>query len=216
MQADIRIASFHPGRFQYTLYAPKDTLQGMSTISYYQRCIDAAAQLECPCLVVRPSGGLLDGCYERDIAALTENLQHICDTAAQQNVSICLQTITPDEGPWMHTLEELQSLLNRVPSLQVALDTVPVSCASETISQWFSVFGERIGHVVFQDGRGEFPRIWGTGVYPSAGYAAQLLQSGYKGPISTIGRTDRYQDNPSSAEKENLQRVKQFLVREVV
>lgn len=214
--AGIRMASFHPGRYHYSLYAHDGTLRQICTMEYYRRCIDMADSFECPLLVLRPTGALLDGCRERDMASLQENVYRLQDYAARQHVQLCLQTVTQEESPYFRTLEELHGLLAELPSVGAALDSVCMSSAGESITQWFSLLGERIKHVTFQDGRGDFPRIWGEGVYPSESYAQELLESGYGGVISIIGRTDRYQDDPFRADKSNRDAVCRLLRRKAV
>ena len=94
-------------------------------------------------------------------------------------------------------------MLDAVPELAAALDTVPVSLAGESIPQWFDKLGQRIRFVRFQDGRGCYGRIWGQGVFPSQDYAHQLLHSGYTGLVSINGLSTRYQEDPAAADRRN-------------
>lgn len=207
----ITVSSFHPGKYQYSLFESGDSLRGSSTIRYYKNCVDGAAALGCARVCVRPAGSFLDGDPNRAWDVLAENLSQLCAYAGQKQVRICVQTIRPDEGGLLRTVQELERLLELVPEAWAALDTVSLSQAGETIPQWFDRLGYRIGHVCFWDGRNDGGRIWGEGVYPSRRYLRQLVQSGYEGPVSLCGYTQRYEQEPEAADTKNLARIQRLL-----
>ena len=199
--AGIAVEVFHPGRYHYSLFAAAGTQQAQYTYDYLRRCMDAAVELNCTTVCLCPDGALEDSgnCTE----ALCSQLAALCDDARKRSMTLCLQTVTPEAGAVLHTLSQLRQVLSALPKLMAALDTVPVSLAGESIPQWFDALGERIRFVRFQDGRGSCGRIWGQGVFPCETYATQLRQSGYTGPVSINGCTDRYQTNPAAADRSN-------------
>ncbi len=211
-EAGITVNSFHPMRHQYSLFEDPDSLRGSSSMQYYRRCTDVASALGCTTLCLRPGGSLLDGDHQRDWERMVHNLRELTTYAKSHGVRLCIQTVRPDEGVLMTTCTELEHLLNVVPDLGAALDTVSISQAGESIPQWFACFGENIRHICFWDGRNGGGRIWGMGVYPSLLYARQLLESGYDGPLSICGFTQRYDENPEEADAENLARVQRLFL----
>lgn len=213
-ESGIQVVSFHPGRYQYSLFSRADTLRGACTMRYYRGCIDAAAALGCRTLCLCPSGSLLDGEREEELAALIQNLTALCRAAGERDVTVCVRTVPEDDGAVLHTLDELERVLDVVPELRAALDTVPMSQVGESIPQWFSRLGPRIGHVCFWDGRNAGGRIWGEGVYPSQSYAEQLLSTGFRGPVSICGRTAHYETDPAEADRRNWARARALLDRE--
>ena len=199
--AGITVEVFHPGRYHYSLFAAAGTRQAQYTYDYLRRCMDAASELGCTTASLCPDGALEDG--DGYAEALCSQLAALCDDACKRGITLCLQTVTPEAGAALHTLSQLRQVLNALPKLMAALDTVPVSLAGESIPQWFDTLGERIRFVRFQDGRSSCGRIWGEGVFPCETYAAQLRQSGYAGPVSINGCTDRYQADPAAADRSN-------------
>ena len=207
----LSVVSFYPEYRQYSLFEGVDTLRGQCTMEYYRRCVDVAAALQSETICVYPAGNLLDGSPEREWKALTEHVSSLCEYAGRKKLTVCVQTVTEDDGRAFHRMEELARLLEQVPEACVALDTLPLSRADETISQWFNVFGSRIRHVCFRDGRASGGRIWGEGVCPSQRYAGELRRSGYTGAISIAGTSDRYWEAPEAADAKNLARVQSML-----
>lgn len=195
----ITVEVFHPGRYHYSLFAPQGTQQSRCTRDYLRRCMAAARQLGCAVVCLRPDGALVD-CAGSGLA-LRRQLATLCGDACELGVTLCLQTVTPEDGAALHTLSQLQEVLSDLPELMAALDTVPVSLAGECIPRWFDRLGNRIRFVRFQDGRGCYGRIWGEGVFPSELYARQLLRSGYTGFVSLNGCTGRYQEDPAGADR---------------
>lgn len=199
--ADIAVEVFHPGRYHYSLFAADGTRQAQCTRDYLRRCMDTAGELGCSTVCLCPDGALEDGGSYTE--ALCSQLAALCEDAEKHGITLCLQTVTPEAGAALHTLSQLCQVLNVLPKLMAALDTVPVSLADESIPQWFNELGERIRFVRFQDGRNSCGRIWGQGVLPCETYAALLRQSSYGGPISINGCTDRYQADPAAADRSN-------------
>lgn len=202
-EGGFRLSSFHPGRYQYSLYAPEESLQGRASDAYFQRCIDVASALQCPYVSIQPMGGVVDEDAEKNVENLVRRLRGLCDYAERRKVRICLQTVPVEAGGQLHTLEELEAVLTQIEGLNATLDTVALSCADENILQWFERIGEKIRTVIFRDGRGTTGRLWGEGVFPVEQYVSQLLKCGYRGPVSLNGFTDRYQDAPADADAKN-------------
>ena len=192
---------FLPGRYHYSLFASAGTRQDLCTREYLRRCMDVASSLGCTTVCLQPDGALIDD--QNSLSSLCRQLSALCDDAVQYGVTLCLQTVTPEDSAILHTLPQLLTVLDAVPELAAALDTVPVSLAGESIPQWFDKLGQRIRFVRFQDGRGCYGRIWGQGVFPSQDYAHQLLHSGYTGLVSINGLSTRYQEDPAAADRRN-------------
>lgn len=210
-RAGLSIISFNVDSLQYSLFEDDNSLRGRSSRAYYRRCVDVAQALSCKMLCIRPVGSLLDREYAVQWENLVHNLFDLCGYAALKDINICIQTITSVEGKLLQKKDELVMLLERVPYISVVLDTVSLTLAGETISQWFTSFGTKISHVRFWDGRSDGGRIWGEGVYPSQLYFTQLLEAKYSGIISLCGLTDRYQDSPEESDAENMIRGQKIL-----
>ena len=200
-EAGIAVDVFHPGRYHYSLFASAGTRQDLCTREYLRRCMDVASSLGCTTVCLQPDGALIDD--QNSLSSLCRQLSALCGDAVQYGVTLCLQTVTPEDSAILHTLPQLLTVLDAVPELAAALDTVPVSLAGESIPQWFDKLGQRIRFVRFQDGRGCYGRIWGQGVFPSQDYAHQLLHSGYSGLVSINGLSTRYQEDPAAADRRN-------------
>lgn len=205
--AGVTVGAFHPGRYHYSLFTPLDTVQGRFTQAYLSRCLETATQLNCQLLCLRPAGALKDSDPKQAQRSLIQQLTELCSQAGDLGVTVCLQTVTPEEGAALQTLAQLSAVLEQIPALSAALDTLPMSMAGESISQWFHQLGSRIGYVCFQDGRSSGGCIWGEGVFPGESYAQQLREAGYQGALSISGCTDRYQADPSAADRQGRYRA---------
>ena len=157
-EAGIAVDVFHPGRYHYSLFASAGTRQDLCTREYLRRCMDVASSLGCTTVCLQPDGALIDD--QNSLSSLCRQLSALCGDAVQYGVTLCLQTVTPEDSAILHTLPQLLTVLDAVPELAAALDTVPVSLAGESIPQWFDKLGQRIRFVRFQDGRGCYGRIW--------------------------------------------------------
>lgn len=211
-EAGIAVEIFHPGRYHYSLFAAAGTQQALYTHEYLLRCMDVASSLGCTTVCLRPDGALVDD--KNGISALCRQLSTLCDAAVRYGVTLCLQTVTPEDSASLHTLSQLLQVLDTVPELTAALDTVPINLAGESIPQWFDKLGQRIHFVRFQDGRNCHGRIWGRGVFPSQDYMHQLLCSGYTGFVSINDLSTRYQEDPIVADLRNRTAVLAMLSSE--
>lgn len=212
VETGIAVEVFHPGRYHYSLFAAAGTWQALYTHEYLLRCMDVASSLGCTTVCLRPDGALADD--KNGMSALCRQLSALCDAATRYGVTLCLQTVTPEDSASLHTLPQLLQVLDAVPGLTAALDTVSISLAGESIPQWFDKLGQHIRFIRFQDGRGCYGRIWGQGVFPSRGYMHQLLCSGYTGFVGINDLSTCYQEDPVAADRCNRTAVLAMLSSE--
>lgn len=163
-----------------------DPGRAQRSLRYYEECCKFAQAMGTSVLSMAPIGPCLDENPEEVFERAVTQLKQISRMAAHYNVTIALESM-PEY--WliagnMHALKELIDAVGE-DSLAVGLNIVTMSEAGETIDQWFDLFGEKIVHVRFSDGRtGEAYFACGEGIYPVERYLEQLGHRGYCGAIA--------------------------------
>jgi protein FrlC len=99
----------------------------------------------------------------------------------------------------------------KLPNLFVALDTVAMAVAGETIDNYFETFGDRIRHVHLIDGTPAGHMAWGDGELPLGDYLDGLAKAEYSGYLSfeIFGAKNIF--DPYSAYQRSIDAVEQAL-----
>lgn len=198
---------------RYTLCAADPERLRRSGI-YFERCLDAAAELGAELLSVSASGAYMDEPYKTAFARAAEQIGSLCDKAALRGIKIALESFCPNDSIINNSLAEVKKLMDAVshPALTATLDTVFMSEAGETIHQWFEALEGRIGYIRLADGRaGPEHYIWGKGIYPFERYLSQIEDCGYKGLFSLHLTLEDYYQDPKQADQQNIDALLRFL-----
>ena len=187
-----------------------DPLARDRAMGHYQQCIDFTKETGADILIVNCAGGVLDEDPIRAFYRAVDALKRLGDYADKQNVTLAVETLTPDGGNITHTLQELQELLLKVdhPAVKVCLDTEAMACAGESIQQWFDAFGEDIVHVHLVDGKPAGRVVWGEGLLPLDSFLASLEANHYAGALGQ--NLGGYWEDPASAAKKNFSAFQPF------
>jgi protein FrlC len=185
--SDIRVHCLTVEQVMYPInVAAADRGLARRSIDHFRRAADVAASWGTPLLFLTSGRGVRDepreAAWERAVAAVAEIVSH----AAQQDVTCVLEPLQPHESNLPNDLTELSRFVADVddPRLQVALDTVAMAAAGDTVDAYFDAFPGRVGHVQVVDGRPAGHLAWGDGDLPLDSYVADLLRRGYAGKVS--------------------------------
>ncbi len=196
---------------QFT-FGAYDPLISQKVDDYYHNAISAAAKLGAEVMVIAVAGAAwneeLDIAYGRVIT----RMKKLMKTAQLHEMRVAVKTLPGREAKMLNSLDQIRRFISDVdhPLLQVCLDLTSVEMAGETTDKWFSVFGSRIGHVHFCDGRPLGRLVWGDGLRSIEDELAVLHRYNYQGYLSCTVPDYRYIYHPYEADQRNLRVLNSF------
>lgn len=97
------------------------------------------------------------------------------------------------------------------PHLKVALDTVAMAVAGETVADYMAAFGKDLRHAHFIDGNPAGHMAWGDGTLPMETYLKALADGGYEGCLSFEFSASRYALEPARPVRQCVERLRAAL-----
>lgn len=130
-------------------------------------------------LIRGPAGGDRQGAERR----LTEALRPCLDAAAEAGVGLVIEAINRYESDWLHTLEEVAALVERVghPRLGVLADTFHMNIEERSMDEALHAAAPYLRHVHVADSNRRAP---GQGHLDFARLVGVLRAAGYDGFLS--------------------------------
>ena len=189
-------------------------LRGRS-IRYMERGIAIAAELESPLFFLTSGWGLededLDGAWKRSRDAL-----HLITSAAKDaGVRCVLEGLQRWESNLVRSVDDIERMMGEVGEdrLAVALDTIAMAAAGDTIAGYFDRFDERVVHVHLIDGAPTGHLAWGDGTQPIDSWFRELLDRPYEGRVTFEIVSARYRSDPATAHRRSLARACEVMAR---
>jgi protein FrlC len=212
----MKIGSFCPECATYHYLMCGSGFPGFNerSLEYFKLGVECAAKLGAKILLTNCIGGTWDEEYETVYDRAVNNLRELAKTAADNDVTIAVETVRPEESKVIITLPELKRLLTDIghSNVKAGLDTIAMGVANETITQWFETLGEDIVHMHFVDGRPYGHLIWGDGLFPLGKFIDVINRYGYEGYLTQEITDGRYFDDPASADKKNFQAFEPYFI----
>ncbi len=214
-QRNLDIVAFTPEctSYRYMLCAT-DPDRHRKSIEYFKKCIKVTAELGVSMMTINTMGKYQDEGYDTAWARCVESVSILCEEAKQNNVTLAMETLCPDQLGVITNLNELTKLFAEVnnDNLKALLDLVSVESAGESIDQWFATLGEKIVHTHFVDGRNTSDHlVWGDGCYPLGRFITKLNDHGYKGYLGQEITSRSYYNDPASADMKNMKALRKYL-----
>lgn len=211
----LRVGAVMPECASYRYFiCAHDEIAQQHSLGYFTNAIKAAGELGAPVLVTSTTGGNWreDPACTFDRAVAT--LRKLAVVAADNNVTLAIESLPPTESKIVNTLPELQRLLAAVdhPQVKAALNLTAVGMAGETVKQWFEALGKDLCHLHFQDGRPCGYLAWGDGLHPLPDYIQVLNDYNYEGCLGMKILDRRYYDDPKQADEKTMQAFAPFLI----
>lgn len=137
-----------------------DVRERKETVAYLKRSVEVAAAIGTDKMQItmkHPGYGR----NRKEIWKLMEDgLREICFKAAEQNVDIILESLTPSEGNMITCVDDIAEIQERVHSsaLCTMIDVVPPFIANEPYSEYFDKLNGTMKyvHICNSDGKTEF------------------------------------------------------------
>lgn len=182
---NIRVETFIPHGYGYSLFAEQGTEHYSASLDYYKNCILAAEALSSKSVIIRPQNGLLSSNKESLLESCISMLKELITLAESKQICIVIGTSTPSASIALNCIEDLAQILDAVQSdrVEVYLDTYAMGTAGETIERWVNTFENRVRYVLLADGNYVGYRLIGMGVFPIEKYLDILREISYAGVV---------------------------------
>jgi len=211
----LKIGAVMPECASYSyLICAHDAIAQKESMAYFTNGIKAASELDARIMVTNTSGGDWREDTERTFERAVKVLSELAVVAADNNVTLAIETLCPDECRIVNDIAGLQRLLKAVdhPNVKAALNLTAAGVAGESVKQWFEAFGDDICHMHFQDGRPVGYLAWGDGLHTLGDYIQVLNDYHYEGYLGMKVRDGRYFDDPKEADAKTMKAFEPFLI----
>ena len=188
----LEIVCFTPEQVMYpvNIASPDGRLRAES-IAMFRRAAELAVEFGAPKLFLTPGRGF-EGDSEGAAAAAgagaawrrsVDALGEIASYAGRLGLECLLEPLQRVESNLVNSAADAARALADVgaSNLGVALDTVAMAVASDTVDDYFSLLGDRVRHVHLIDGAPAGHLAWGDGELPLARILRSLDHHGYGG-----------------------------------
>lgn len=176
----------------------QDSQTREQSLRYYQRAIDTAEFLGCPCVQISTGYGYFDQPLEEAWKYCRESLAQLALYCEKKGVMLLLEELKATTTNVLITCGDIERMLNEVdsPHIMGMLDLDQMTCAEETVDDYFDALGDRIGHIHFND-RGH--TVPGDGGFPMKEYYDAIKRRAYDGTVSFEICDRRYYPDPDMA-----------------
>lgn len=183
------------------------------SFGFFANGIRMAADLGCPIMECNSGWGYWNENRADAFVRSVEMLSRLADFAEEQGVTLCMESLRPEETQIAVTLAQTKELYDAVhhPRLKLMVDTTAMGVSGETLKDWFDVFGEEIIHMHFVDGNPYGHLVWGDGTHHLGQFLQTCKDYGYTGHFGQEITDGRYYADPLSADIRNLQNFKRYL-----
>lgn len=181
----------------YCLCSP-DSREQRDALTYFRAAIDACAGIHSPrMLLVADHPGYA---VPRTVAwnRFVENMQQLAGYAAERNVILVIESLTPMESPVITTSDDCAQALMDIgmDNVEAMLDIVPPNIAYEPISSYFDKMPGKVHyvHICNNDGRTDAHTRLDSGTIPVCDVLHELEAWGFDGYVTVELYSECYKD----------------------
>lgn len=178
------VICFTPEQVMYPVnIASPDRRLRAESVAMFRRAAELAVELGAPKLFVTPGRGFesesREAAWNRSVDAIGE----IAAYADALGLECLLEPLQRVESNLVNTADDARRALGDIgaSNLGVALDTVAMSVAGESVDDYFALLGDRVRHVHLIDGTPAGHLAWGDGSLALDGILAALDRHEYSG-----------------------------------
>ena len=184
-------------------FCTQDDLTRESSIRYYQRAIDTAQFLDCPCVQISTGFGYFDQPREEGWKYCRESLWTLAQYCEKKGVRLLLEELKVTTTNVLITSKVIAKMLEEIesPSIVGMVDMDQMTYAKETIDDYFDNLGDKLQHKLFD-------------LSVSDTHYAYTVNADYKNAIATAlglskeatseqlyNKLAEYKENPSGIQK---------------
>lgn len=169
-----------------------------ASLRYYQRAIDTAAFLGCPKVQISTGFGYFDAPREEAWNYCRDSMQQLAAYCERKGVTLLLEELKVTTTNVLITSRDLAAMLDEIgsPAVVGMVDMDQMTYAGETVGDYFTNLGSRLGHIHFND-RGH--TVPGDGDFPMKRYYDEIVAQSYQGSCSFEICDRRYYCDPDKA-----------------
>lgn len=211
-QRELTVVCFTPEQCMYPInLAAKEKDIRERSIRYFQKSIDAAAELESPMVLVTAGWGYRNESSEEALKRSKASLDFLSTYAEKEGILLVLEPLQKVESNIVNTLPDLKAILEEVssPFLKGMVDTIPMSVEGETLGSYFEQL--ELAHIHFIDGKPSGHLAWGDGNLPLETFIQTLKEYQYKGALTLEFTSNEYLMNPNEAIEKSLKIIAPYL-----
>lgn len=212
----VAVSSFMPAfyRYPHSLSTPNRTVREDS-LDYMRVCIDQAAVLGAPVMLVVPDFSLEGQTREESQKRLVECVGVLSAYAAQYPLALGIEVLHTDETDLVNTSQEAMEMIRQLgqTNIGVVVDTGTLNLNKEEPEDMIAVLGDRLLQVHVNDNYGRKKQqnlVPGDGTYDFPALIAALRQAGYQGFLSAELSKD-YADEARCALGETAARLRSWI-----
>lgn len=156
------------------------------SIGSFERCVDIAAMLEAPMVLVTAGRGYEDGSAQDAFVRAAEALRGLAEYAAARGVTLVLEWLTVHRSNVVNSCESLRRMLDEVkhPALKGMLDICGVARTGADMSGCLRQLGADMAHFHLTDFSPHGRFVPGDGELPIPKYIRALDDFGYTGALA--------------------------------
>lgn len=214
-ESRLTVSSFLPAfyRYPYSLSSPNDVVR-QDSIQYMKECIDNAAALGSPILLLVPGRTLYGQGREDGWKRLTDSIDAVCQYAFQYDIILGVEPANRFVTDLVVTAADAMRVIDELghANLGVVLDTGHMNLGSETTQEALELLGDRLlqFHVDDNDGMQQQNLVPGEGTFNFRELVDALYQTGFDGVLSAeLGY--HYTLEPDPAAQLTAQRLRRIL-----
>lgn len=132
-------------------FCTQDDLTRESSIRYYQRAIDTAQFLDCPCVQISTGFGYFDQPREEGWKYCRESLWTLAQYCEKKDVRLLLEELKVTTTNVLITSKDIAKMLEEIesPSIVGMVDMDQMTYAKETIDDYFDNLGDKLQHMEY-------------------------------------------------------------------
>jgi fructoselysine 3-epimerase len=207
------VSSFMPAfyRYPHSLSNPNPRVR-QDSIQYMRECVEHAAVLGAPVVLVVPDHSLYGQTRADSLARFTESVGVVAQYAQPYPLKLGLEVLYEDETDFLNSSEDALGIIHSLglDNLGVVADSGTMNLSKETPREMVEKLGSRLLQVHVNDNHGEEKQqnlIPGEGTFDFAGMMADLQACGFPGFISAE-LSKEYAANPEPALRTTVERLR--------
>jgi sugar phosphate isomerase/epimerase len=201
-------------RYPHSLSNPNPKIREDS-IDYMRVCVDNAAILGAPIVLVVPDHSLFGQTRDDSLQRMIESIDTVARHAAQYDLMLGVEILYDDETDLVNSADDALHIINQLghDNIGVVLDSGTLNLSKEPIAD----IAAKLNHLMLQihvsDNQGEHHqqnRIPGEGTFDFAGLIRFLQEINYSGFVSAE-LSKEYSDDPEPALRLTAERLRGWM-----
>lgn len=214
----LEVASFMPAfyRYPHSLSSPNSRILADS-IDYMRKCLDNAAVLGAPVVLVVPDQSLFGQEREDSLARFIDSIDAVAAYAAQyESIRLGIEILYYDETDFVNSADDALYIMDQLnhENLGVVLDTGTLNLSKEDPAEMFAKLGSRVLQIHASDNHGAEHQenlIPGEGNYDFKELGRVLKEVGYDGFVSAE-LSKHYARDPEPALTTTAERLRAWML----